>query len=89
MLKPTIYHQMVIKGDYFEAFLTAGLSTVNNMDLQSLQVARKHSPFSVVQGRQVFRTRLAKNARSKVDKVTTHVHGANGGIAIEEKFAYS
>ena len=59
------------------------------MDLQSLQVAGKHSSFSIIEGCQVFRTRFAENTGSEIDKVATHVHGTNGGIAIEEKFAYS
>jgi hypothetical protein len=58
------------------------------MDLQALQIARKHTPLGIVQSGQVFGTRLSEDAGCEIDEVATHVHGTNGGIAIEVEFFY-
>jgi hypothetical protein len=59
------------------------------MDLQSLQVTGKHSPLSVVQGGQVFRTRLSEDTSGKRDEITTLVHGTDGSIAVEIQFSFN
>jgi hypothetical protein len=61
---------------------------MDDMNLQSLQVSGKHSPLSVVQSRQIFRTGLSEDPSGEGDKIATLVHGTDGGIAIEIQFAY-
>ena len=56
-------------------------------NLQSFQISGKHPPLCVAQGAQVFWARFAENPSSKSDEVTTLVHGTDGSVAIEEKFA--
>jgi len=74
--------------EYFEAFLASGLATMNDLDLQSLQVARKHPPFGVVQSRQILGTRFPKDTSGERDEVAALVHGADCGIAIEVEFSF-
>ena len=61
---------------------------MDNGYLQSLQVARKHPPFGVIQSGQVLRTRLSENTSSERNEIATLVHGTDGGIAIEIEFTY-
>jgi hypothetical protein len=74
---------------YLEAFLGTRLTAMDNGDLQSLQVAGKHPPLGIVQGSQILRTRLAKDAGSERDEIATLIHGTDGGIAVDEEFAYN
>jgi hypothetical protein len=69
-----------------KALLRATFAAMDNMDLQTLQIAGKHTSLSIVQSRQVFRTRLAENAGCEIDEVATHKHGTNGSVAIEIEF---
>jgi hypothetical protein len=78
-------HEM--EGTYFESFLDPRLYTLNDLDLQSFQVSGKDPPFVFVQSRPVLRTRFPEHTSGEGDKVTRLVHGADGGIAIEIKFA--
>ena len=58
------------------------------MDLQPLQIAGKHTTLSIVQGRQIFRTRLSEDTSGEVDEITAHVHRTDGSIAVEVEFFY-
>ena len=80
-----VRHEM--EGTYLESFLAPRLSTMNDLDLQSFQVAGKHPPFRIVQSRHVLRTRFPEDTSGEGDKVATLVHGADCGIAIEVEFA--
>ena len=62
---------------------------MDNGNLQSLQVARKHSPLCVIQSGHVLRTRLSENTSGEGNEIATLVHGTNGSIAIEIEFAYA
>lgn len=57
------------------------------MDLQSLQVAGKHSSLGICERGQVFGTGLAKDASGESNEVTALVHGTDGGVDIEIEFA--
>jgi hypothetical protein len=74
-------------GWYLEAFLVAHLATVNDVDLQSLQVAGKHPPLRVRESGQVFGTRLAKDTGGEGNEIAALVHGTDGGVDIEVEFA--
>lgn len=76
-----------IEGTYLESFLASRLTTMNDLDLQSFQVARKHPSFGIVQGGQVLRTRFPEDTSGKGDKVATLIHGTDCGIAIEIEFS--
>jgi hypothetical protein len=80
-----VRHEM--ERTYFESFLAPRLSTMNDLDLQSFQVAGKHPPFSIVQSGHVLRTRFPEDTSGEGDKVATLVHGTDCGIAIEIEFA--
>ena len=59
---------------------------MDDVDLQSLQVAGKHPPLGIVQGGQVLRARLSEDPGGEGDKVATLVHRTDGRVAIEVQF---
>ena len=75
------------KETYFESLLVPRLTTMNDLDLQSLQIAGKHPLFCIAQGGQVLRTRLPEDTSGERDEIPTLVHGTDRSVAIEEKFA--